>query len=62
MLSNLLIYRFAVFNALMVYLLIAAHGRGLLEYVYGNDGTGITVAITVLFALVWTATLRRVGQ
>ncbi len=61
MLKNLLIYRFAIFNLMMLTLLAVAYDRGLLGYVYGHDATGISVIITAVFCVAWLETCRRVA-
>jgi hypothetical protein len=60
MLKNLLIYRFAIFNTMMIALLLVAKERGLLHYIYVHDTTFITVGVTALFIVGWFATLKHV--
>jgi hypothetical protein len=58
MLSNLLMYRFLIFNSLMFALVIALAWNGVLGPLYANDQSGLTIAITVLFAVGWVWSLK----
>ena len=58
MLSNLLMYRFMIFNTLMFALVAALGWNGVLWPIYENDGSGLTIAITVLFAVGWLWSLK----
>jgi hypothetical protein len=58
MLSNLLLYRFVIFNTLMFALVAALAWNGVLAPIYQNDQSGLTIAITVLFAVGWLWALK----
>jgi hypothetical protein len=58
MLSNLLIYRFVIFNSLMFALVAALAWNGILGPVYANDQSGLTIAITALFVVGWLWSLK----
>ncbi len=60
MLKHLLIFRFLLINVVGFVGVGLAYQRGWLEYLFANDPTYITVAITSLFYFVWFTTLRRV--
>lgn len=56
MLSNLLIYRFLVFNLLVFSFAGAAVWNGTATPIYATDASRITVLITALFAIGWAGT------
>jgi hypothetical protein len=58
MLSNLLMYRFLIFNSLMFALAAGLVWNGVLGPVYANDESGLTIAITILFAVGWLWSLK----
>lgn len=53
MLSNLLLYRFAIVNGLAAVLAAALWWSGYLVPVFANDGSRLTIAIAALFAVAW---------
>jgi hypothetical protein len=53
MLSNLLIYRFLIFNSLMVALVAVLAWNGLVAQLFENDQSRITLAIVALFIVGW---------
>ena len=59
MLSNLLIYRFSIFNAGAVGLLAYFWSKGYWVMAYEADPTGIVIAIAVLFFVVWLSSWER---
>lgn len=58
MLSNLLLYRFMIFNSLMFALVVALWWSGALAPIFENDESRLTIAITVLFAVGWLWSLK----
>lgn len=60
MLSNLLIYRFLIFNSLMVAIAAALAWNGVLGPVFANDDSRLTVVIAALFAVGWMWSLKEV--
>jgi hypothetical protein len=56
MLTNLLIYRFAIVNALLVAFTALLWWNGLAAPIYSTDASHITKIITVLFLLGWFST------
>jgi hypothetical protein len=51
-------YRFLIFNSLMFALVAALAWNGILGPVYANDQSGLTIAITILFAVGWLWSLK----
>lgn len=62
MLKNLLMYRFAVFNAAAASLLAYLASKGYVTMALAADPTGISIAIAALFAVVWGSTALRVWK
>ena len=60
MLSNLLIYRFAIFNLAMLGMLGHAWQSGFIAAMLAGDASGIVIGITVVFAIAWGETARRI--
>lgn len=60
MLSNLLIYRFVLLNALLFALTAALWWNGYLGPVFQTDLSYVTFAIAALFALGWLGTAREI--
>lgn len=58
MLSNLLLYRFIIFNTLIFALVAALAWNGVLGPIYEGDQSRLTIAITVLFAVGWLWSLK----
>lgn len=58
MLSNLLIYRFMIFNTMMIVLVAALAWNGILGPIFENDQSRLTIAITALFVVGWVWSLK----
>lgn len=59
MFSNLLLYRFIIFNSLAVAVAIALWWSGYLLPVFDNDQSRLTVAIAALFLVGWVGSWRK---
>lgn len=57
-LSNLLMYRFAIVNGLAVVLAIALWWSGYVVPVFANDESRLTIAIAALFAVAWSGAVK----
>ncbi len=60
MLTNLLIYRFALFNIAMLAVLGHAWNLGFIAAMLAGDASGIVIGISAVFALTWCETARRI--
>lgn len=60
MLKNLLMYRFGVFNALMTGLTAMLASKGWVTTILAADFSMISLAIAVLFVLLWGSTVRHI--
>jgi len=60
MLTNLLIYRFALFNLAMFVLLGNAWQSGFAGSMVAGDASGIVIGISVVFVITWCETARRI--
>lgn len=58
MLSNLLIYRFMIFNSLMIALAAALAWNGLIAPIFENDQSRLTLVIAALFVVGWLWSLK----